>query len=165
MGGDSTGFLDEYGTIRFYSSGNSTFTLEILEDTVLNQSNYKKIGFGYDEEYFLYSQEYIYKRQIFDNVIINIPFISRILIDGSFVTESVTTDRYSYIFNMNTDSLFAIEYNNIEYSDVYAIRTEVIINTTDRDTVVSRQLLLSGRDGIIGIYTEDKLFLLDSIIH
>lgn len=164
MGGDITGFLGEYGTIRYYSHNNDIYTVEILEDTVLGQSNYRNIGMGYNEDYYLHTADFIYRRMIFRNVTVNVPFLCRILVNGTVLHEELETDRYCYSFGMHADSIIDIKHIDNLYNDIYAIRTELSLSVGNADTLIKNSMLLSGKYGIVGIYSNDSLFLLDSIV-
>lgn len=164
MGGDITGFLDNYSTIRYYSNNGDIYTVEILEDTVLGQSNYRKIGMGFYEDYYMHTADFIYKRIVFNNVIVNTPYLCRILVNKTVINEELETDRYMYSFTMNVDSLSDVLHNDIIFNNVYAVRTELILTADNADTVISNRLLLSGEYGIVGIYSDDRLFIMDSII-
>lgn len=164
MGGDITGFNDDYGTIRFYSSGTNTFTIEILEDTVLNQLNYHKISLGYQDEFFLFTDDYIYRRVIIDDIITNIPFLSKILLNDHYFKKDLITDQYSFSFDMYIDSIITIRKDSLVYEDVYAVRTFTEIKTELCDTSFTGQYFLSNNYGIIAVKTENEFFILDSII-
>ena len=164
IGGDITGFREPYGTIRFYSNSNDYHIIEILNDTNIDNINYRIISFDYNRKYITYNDEWIMERILFNDRIVNIPFMNRILLEYNRFEKEEEALYYNYTFYMFIDSIVSVKRDTLEYNNVYAIHTQLNLNIEDRDTIIENRFLLSNKYGIIGIYDSNDVFVLDSII-